>query len=122
MGTVQFRVLGPLEAVRDDVPLRLGGPRPRALLAALLLAGGRPVRMDALLDAVWGDQPPDTAVKTVQKYISHLRSELDSPGLIVSRADGYELMATDVDSTTVRGSHRPGRIRARPGSRGGRRH
>ena len=98
MGTVQFRVLGPLEAVRDDATLRLGGPRPRALLAALLLAHGRPVRMDTLLDAVWGDTPPDTAVKTLQKYISQLRTELKAPGLIESKADGYQLATTDVDS------------------------
>src|SRR5262245_39358711 len=94
---VQFNVLGPLTAVRDGVPVLLGGPRPRAVLAALLIADGRHVRVDALIDAVWGATPPDTAIKTIQKYISYLRAQLDVPGLITSRADGYELRAPDVD-------------------------
>jgi predicted ATPase/DNA-binding SARP family transcriptional activator len=94
---VQFNVLGPLEAIRDDVPVPLGGPRPRAVLAALLIADGRHVRVDALIDAVWGATPPDTAIKTIQKYISYLRAQLDAPGLITSRADGYELSAPNVD-------------------------
>jgi predicted ATPase/DNA-binding SARP family transcriptional activator len=94
---IRFRVLGPLEAVRDGVPVRLGGPRPRAVLAALLLAGGRPVRMDQLVDAVWGETPPDTAVKTVQKYVSGLRAQFGTPGPINSVADGYELAAPDTD-------------------------
>jgi DNA-binding SARP family transcriptional activator len=45
-----------------------------------------------------GDTPPDTAVKTLQKYISQLRTELKAPGLIESKADGYQLGTTDVDS------------------------
>jgi predicted ATPase/DNA-binding SARP family transcriptional activator len=97
---VRFGVLGPLEAVRDGVTLRLGGPRPRAVLATLLLAGGRFVHIDGLVDAVWGDAPPDTAVKTVQKYISYLRAQFDTPGLIVSRADGYQLITSDVDAVS----------------------
>jgi predicted ATPase/DNA-binding SARP family transcriptional activator len=62
------------------------------------LANGRPVRTDALVDAVWGESPPGTAVKTVQKYISYLRAQLDAPGLIASRTGGYELVAPDLDS------------------------
>jgi hypothetical protein len=54
--------------------------------------------MGTLLDAVWGDVPPDTAVKTLQKYISQLRTELSAPGLIESKADGYQLVTRDVDS------------------------
>ena len=97
MATVSFNVLGPLEAVRDGVAVPLGGPRPRAVLAALLLAGGRPVHIDTLVDAVWGDRPPGTAVKTVQKYVSHLRARLGA-AVIVSRAAGYELVAGELDS------------------------
>jgi predicted ATPase/DNA-binding SARP family transcriptional activator len=94
---VSFKVLGPLEAVRDGVPVPLGGPRPRAVLAALLLSAGRPVHIDTLVDAVWGDTPPGTAVKTVQKYVSHLRAQLGD-GVIVSRPAGYELVAGELDS------------------------
>ena len=80
MGAVRFRVLGPLEATRDGAPVALGGSRPRAVLAALLLAGGHQMRMDALVDAVWGDSPPDTAVKTVQKYVCSCGPSSALPG------------------------------------------
>jgi predicted ATPase/DNA-binding SARP family transcriptional activator len=97
MGAVQFRVLGPLEAARDDGRLGLGGRKPRAVLAALLLSDGRQVRTDALVDALWGDAAPASAVKAVHKHVSFLRRQLGDPRLIVTRPDGYELAATDVD-------------------------
>jgi DNA-binding SARP family transcriptional activator len=58
MGAVQFKVLGPLEAVRDERRLGLGGRKPRAVLAVLLLEDGRHVRTDALVDALWGRRRP----------------------------------------------------------------
>ena len=61
------------------------------------IPAGHRVRTDALVDAVWGDDPPATATKTVQKYISHLRAVLGDD-VIVSRPDGYELVAEHVDS------------------------
>src|SRR5258708_5727017 len=50
MGRVRFRVLGPLEVVGPGGVVALGGPRQRALLAVLLLAGGRPVARDRLIE------------------------------------------------------------------------
>jgi predicted ATPase/DNA-binding SARP family transcriptional activator len=97
MGAVQFRVLGPLEATRDDRQLQLGGRRPRAVLAALLLEGGRHVGTDALVEAVWGEDAPATAVKGVQKYVSFLHRQLDAPELIVSRPGGYGIATDAVD-------------------------
>ena len=97
MGAVQFKVLGPLEAARDDRRLGLGGRKPRAVLAALLLSDGRHLRTDALVDALWGDAAPATAVKAVHKHVSFLRRQLGDPRLIVTRPDGYELAAADVD-------------------------
>jgi predicted ATPase/DNA-binding SARP family transcriptional activator len=94
---VQFRVLGPVEATRDGRRLPLGGPRPRTVLSTLLLADGRWVRTDSLVDAVWGDTPPATATKTIQKYVSHLRAVLGEE-LILSRPAGYELVTESVDS------------------------
>jgi predicted ATPase/DNA-binding SARP family transcriptional activator len=94
---VEFTVFGPLEATRDGVAVAVGGPRQRAVLAALLLAAGRHVSTDALVDAVWGDDAPATAVKTIQKYVSQLRAQLAAPDLIVSRADGYSLPTDTVD-------------------------
>ena len=98
MTGVEFRVLGPIEAIRAGTRLSLGGPRPRAVLAVLLLRHGHWVSVDTLIDGVWGEAPPVTAAKTVQKYVSHLRAALGDPDLIVSRPEGYELAAPDVDS------------------------
>lgn len=98
MSEVVFRVLGALEAVRGGTRLPLGGPRPRAVLARLLIAAGHRVSLDSLVDAVWRGAPPATATKTVQKYVSHLRAGLGGPGLIASWPDGYELATDNVDS------------------------
>jgi len=74
---VELRVLGPLEAVRDGVPVALGGHRQRAVLARLAAEPDRMVSADALIQSVWGDAPPLTARKTLQKYVSQLRKALD---------------------------------------------
>jgi YVTN family beta-propeller protein len=97
-GVVEFRVLGSLEAVADGRPLTLGEPRQRALLAVLLLHRGRRVSSDALVDALWGDAPPPSAVKIVQGYVSGLRRVLGD-GFLVTRDHGYVLhgVSTDLD-------------------------
>lgn len=86
---LDFRVLGPLEVVKETERLSLGGPKQRSVLAALLVRHGSPVSTDALVDAVWGEQPPKTAAKTLQKYVSHLRKQLG--GVLVTHSGGYAL-------------------------------
>ena len=54
---LEFRVLGPVQAVRDGRELALGGPRRRAVLALLLVAGGRVVPAEQLADELWGGCP-----------------------------------------------------------------
>lgn len=68
---LEFRVLGALELRRygEDVPLR--SARQRALLARLLLDAGRVVPLDALADALWGDEPPADPRNAVQTYVAH---------------------------------------------------
>jgi DNA-binding SARP family transcriptional activator/uncharacterized protein (DUF2384 family) len=74
---VEFRVLGPLEVLGDDgSQLALGGPKQRALLAVLVIAAGRVVSTDRLMDDLWGDDLPDTALNTIQVYVSQLRKIL----------------------------------------------
>ena len=73
---MEFRVLGPLEVVDEGRPLELGGAKQRALLAALLLDTGRVVSTDRLIDALWEDDPPETAAKSIQVYVSQLRRVL----------------------------------------------
>src|SRR3954465_8372094 len=86
-----FRILGPLEVLDGDRKIELGGARQRAVLAILLLHRGEPVSVDRIVDLLWGEQPPATAVKTVQVYVSHLRRALVED-VIVSSRGGYSLV------------------------------
>jgi DNA-binding SARP family transcriptional activator len=74
--STEFRVLGPLEALADGAPVKLGGSRPRAVLAVLLLHAGQVLSTSRLIDEVWAEDPPDTAANVVQGYVSQLRKEL----------------------------------------------
>ncbi len=90
---MRFRVFGPLVMERYGRAVDLGGPKPRRLLAALLVQGGRPVSVDGLTDVLWGDHPPATATKTLQKYVSQLRKELGEA--LVTHQRGYALEVDD---------------------------
>ncbi len=68
----------------------LGGPRPRALLAALALSVGRPVPFDQLVDAVYGEEPPGNAQHALQSQVSRLRALLPD-GTVVRHPVGYLL-------------------------------
>src|SRR3954447_23889860 len=87
---LEFRILGPLEAIDDDRRIELGGARQRAVLAILLLQRGEAVSVDRIVDLMWGERPPATAVKTVQVYVSHLRRAVVED-VIVSSKGGYAL-------------------------------
>jgi predicted ATPase/DNA-binding SARP family transcriptional activator len=95
---VRFRILGPLEVTRDGVPVAIGGPKPRALLAALLLRPGAVVSTDRLVVAVWGGDPPGDPVGALRAYVSRLRSVLQPLGAqerLRYRAPGYQLAVAD---------------------------
>ncbi|HEX6231409.1 MAG TPA: extracellular solute-binding protein [Actinomycetota bacterium] len=89
---MQFRVLGPLEALDGGRALDLGGPKQRILLAHLLLRANRTVAVERLIEAVWGDDPPATARNTLQTHVKNLRKALDA-GRIEHRPSGYLLRA-----------------------------
>jgi len=91
-GPLEFRALGPLEVSDGGRAIALGGPKQRLVLAHLLLAAGRVVSMDQLIDRLWDTEPPKAARNTVQGYVSHLRSALGSER-IEGRAPGYVLHA-----------------------------
>ena len=93
---MEFRVLGPLEALVDGAQVKLGGPRPRAVLAVLLLHADQVVPTSRLIDEVWADDPPDTAANVLQGYVSQLRKELGRD-TIETREPGY-LLRVDHDS------------------------
>jgi DNA-binding SARP family transcriptional activator len=94
--TVEFGILGPLEARRDGRPLDLGGARQRSVLAVLLLNAGATVPASVLIDEVWGEEPPATAANLLQGYVSALRKELGHD-TIATRGRGYAVEAAELD-------------------------
>src|SRR6266498_3425562 len=98
--TVEFRVLGPLQVWNDQQRVALGGPQSEKVLAALLLAGGRVVPLDVLIDTLWDGVPPPTAKHQVHKLIANLRRKV--PGSIETDGPGYraQLDGATLDATT----------------------
>ena len=90
-------MLGPLDVTGGDGPVRIGGRRRRTLLASLLLNAGHVVTMPAVIDTVWADDPPDSAVFNVRTYICDLRRLLrkagDTPDRLESLPSGYRFHA-----------------------------
>lgn len=87
---MELRLLGPVEAVRNGETVMLGGPKPRLVLAALVLARGRAVSADRLVDLLWDDDPPKSAKGLLHTYVSGLRRALGS-STIVTDDSGYRL-------------------------------
>ncbi|MFI7633751.1 BTAD domain-containing putative transcriptional regulator [Nonomuraea sp. NPDC049400] len=108
---MQYGILGPL-LVRspDGDALSIGGPRPRALLALLLLDAGRVVSVERLIDGQYGDRPPAEAANAIQAQISRLRRSLPA-GLIEFHGAGYRLAVSpdDVDAHRFERLSREGR-------------
>ncbi len=99
---MDFRILGPLEVLANGRPLALGGAKPRAVLAVLLLHANETVSVDSLIDALWGESAPNGAVQSVRVHISRLRKVLengraegDPPSVLVTTSGGYELRVGD---------------------------
>ena len=89
---MEFRILGPLEVLAASETVSLGGRREQALLAALVVEADRIVSADWLLDALWGDDLPETGLKTLRSHQSRLRRRLRPWGQpIETVADGYVL-------------------------------
>lgn len=95
---MEFRVLGPLEVLEAGRPLPLGGAKQRAVLALLLLRANSLVHTDALVEAVWGELPPERSRAVLHVYLANLRKVLEphrgrgSPSTrIATGAEGYRL-------------------------------
>ncbi len=69
----------------------VGGPRQAAVLAVLLANRGRPVRVEQLIDEVWGPSPPPAVRKALRGYVSRLRRLLHAAATIESRSGAYRL-------------------------------
>ena len=90
LGHVDFRLLGPLEALVEGEPVSLGAPKQRVLLAHLLLQANEAVPAERLVDALWPEEPPASARHAVQVYVSRLRRTL-GPHRIEARSRAYLL-------------------------------
>jgi predicted ATPase/DNA-binding SARP family transcriptional activator len=84
-------VLGPLEVTTDHGVVEIGGARLRALLARLALDVGRPVAADALVDALWADDPPANPFASLQSLVWRLRRALPDGRLVRSGNGWYRL-------------------------------
>jgi DNA-binding SARP family transcriptional activator/Flp pilus assembly protein TadD len=95
---MEFKILGPLEVRAGDREVTCKSSKQRLLLSLLLLNANEVVSSDRLTDLLWGDDPPETS-KALQMHVSQLRKTLE-PGVLVTRAPGYELRVgpRDVDA------------------------
>jgi DNA-binding SARP family transcriptional activator len=90
--SIEFGLLGPLEARSGNDPLPLGGAKPRALLALLLLNVNEVVSSDRLIDELWGAEPPSTVATALHVHVSQLRKALKADReLLLTRGPGYVL-------------------------------
>jgi DNA-binding SARP family transcriptional activator len=92
---MRFQILGSVEAWAEGEPVRLP-PKPRALLAVLLVHAGRPVSRDRLMAAVWPEEAPPSAPRVIRTYVSALRRSLRVPGQdglprLAALGDAYRL-------------------------------
>lgn len=106
---LRFEILGPVRAFRGAERVDLGPAKQRAVLAVLLLSPGKPVPVHRIIDAVWGDDPPENGPNVVQKYVAGLRRVLDpdrvprTPGELLALTDGgYVLRAVTLDADDFR--------------------
>lgn len=97
---VDVRVLGPVQLSVGGVPVAVGGPKPRALLAALAVNRRRAVSSPALADIVWNEDPPDSYQASLQVFVSNIRKALRNSGVdpaavLRTEASGYRLEIAD---------------------------
>ena len=94
MATFDFRILGPLEVLRDGSLVPIGSQQQRALLSLLLINANAVVSADLILDSVWEGAPPKGGNRTLHVLVASLRSTLrdgrdDVPAPLVTAHPGY---------------------------------
>jgi predicted ATPase/DNA-binding SARP family transcriptional activator len=100
-GSTEFRLLGPLEVRKDGAAVPLGGAQQRALLALLALAANEAVPRERVVDVLWGERPPASAVNSVQVHVHGLRRLLGA-ARIATRGSAYVLLADPGELDVVR--------------------
>lgn len=99
---MRLGALGPVEVLSAGSSVNIGGPKPKALLAALMLEPRQVVSIDRLVDLIWDENPPQSAVALLHTYVSALRrgfAAIGEQSALRTRAPGYvlDLDPTDVD-------------------------
>jgi predicted ATPase len=102
-GGVRVAILGPFE-VHDDAGavVAVAGARLRGLIARLALAGGQPVSLSALAEAVWGSAPPADVPNALQTLVSRARRVLGSAAAVEQSSAGYRLAVEPDDVDALR--------------------
>ncbi|MFD9318379.1 BTAD domain-containing putative transcriptional regulator [Streptomyces sp. NPDC060053] len=104
---MRFEVLGPVRVWRDEGELDPGFPQQRALLALLLTQAGRPVPTSEIVDVLWAERPPASALNVVRRYVGALRRLLEpglpprAPGRRLSRRTGGYLLEAATDEVDL---------------------
>ncbi|MEV5595032.1 SAV_2336 N-terminal domain-related protein [Streptomyces sp. NPDC052496] len=92
---LRITVLGPVRMLRGSADLATGTPQQRALLAVLVLRAGSVISEADLIDALWGDDPPNSAYAALHTYASRLRKALGPDAdVLVTENGGYALRRT----------------------------
>ena len=105
MTTVDVRLLGPLRVSVDGSVVAIPSAKQRALVAMLVLGGNQATSIAALIDAVWGEPPPERAEHTLQQHVSVVRKLLEAaaPGgddrIIKRQSPGYLLRIDHLDAS-----------------------
>ncbi len=106
---MRFEILGPLRVEADGAEVEVAGGRARSVLAVLLVAGGRAVGTDRLIDQVWGEDLPANPANTLQHAVAQIRKVLEPgrarnepPRILRSTDDGYRLALEDHDVDAAR--------------------
>jgi DNA-binding SARP family transcriptional activator/tetratricopeptide (TPR) repeat protein len=117
---MEFGLLGPLLVRRDEAIVPIPAARQRVLLAALLLKANQVISADALVEFIWGAEPPATARKTMHNYVKRLRRALGDTdrSRIITRSGGYLISVGvgELDVTRFETLHGEARAFARHGN------
>ncbi|HUG00188.1 MAG TPA: alpha/beta fold hydrolase [Ilumatobacter sp.] len=93
---MRVNLLGPFQVDGAPAGAVLGAAKERSLLASLALNPGRVVSVESLIVALWGEDPPSAARKTLQTYVWNLRQSLGDD-VIGTEHPGYSLRITPED-------------------------
>ncbi len=118
---IAVRLLGPIEVTGPRGVAKLVGARQRSLVALLALRPGKPVATDRIVDGLWGENAPRTALRTLQSHLARVRQALAVAGLpdvIATGPAGHALMlpATAIDAHVFQDRARRGRAGLSDGS------